>query len=79
MDLLLNLTGKREKRSILLILLFNYVRFDFYRKICYNFKQIAKRAKKRFYFNVLKREKKRIIRKERKNRIEKKFTNMKER
>lgn len=71
MDLLLNLTGKREKRSILLMLLFNYVRFDFFRKICYNFKQIAKRAKKRFYFNVLKREKKPIIKKSGKKNIHK--------
>ena len=31
------------------------------RIICYNLYQIAKRANKRFYFNGVKREKKRII------------------
>jgi len=51
---------------------------DFYSKICYNSKQIAKRAKKRFYFNVLKNGKKQIIIREKKEYLTK-FISMKER
>jgi len=39
----------------------HFCAFDFFYKLCYNHKQIAKRAKKRFYFNVLKNGKKQII------------------
>ena len=56
---------QKNKKQTLEILALGDLRsfLDFARKIWYNCKQIARGQKKRFYFNVLKREKETIIKK----------------
>jgi len=67
----INKEPKNSEEYSVFLAIFLPVLFDFFPKICYNFKQIAKRAKKRFYFNVLKNGKKQIIKREVKQNINK--------